>query len=74
MRNKPSPSPECVKILKYINSTPRLLSLLYDLNLLPELVERDPANKRAMIACYFGYRVGLDSQFNGVETEPKAGQ
>lgn len=49
------------KILAYINAEPRLLSTLYDLNLLPELVEHDHMQRRAMLACYFGYRVGKDT-------------
>lgn len=61
MTKTKEPSPAYKDMLAYINATPRLLSLLYDLNLMPEQVEHDPANKRAMLACYFGYRVGVDA-------------
>ncbi len=56
------PSAEYTKILAYINAEPTLLSLLYDLNLLPEMVKEDKADRRAMLACYFGYRVGAKDQ------------
>lgn len=54
------PSNEYRKILKYINSQPRLLSLLFDLDLLPEQIDTDEA-RRQMLAAYFGYRVGIDT-------------
>lgn len=60
MVGKPSkkPSKAYQDILAYINATPDLISLLYDLNLLPEVVQDDPHGRREMIACYFGYRAG----------------
>lgn len=50
------PSKQYQKILAYINQTPDLLSLLYDLNLLPEVVQDIPTDRRLMVAVYLGWR------------------
>lgn len=44
-------------IVSYSNETPELLSLLYDLNLMPEQIESKD-DKRAFIACVVGYALG----------------
>ena len=44
-------------IVKYANGTPEILSLLYDLNLMPEQVNTKE-DKRAFIACVVGYALG----------------
>jgi len=44
-------------IVSYANATPELLSLLYDLNLMPEQIKTDN-EQRAFIACVVGYALG----------------
>jgi hypothetical protein len=43
--------------IKYANKTPELLSLLYDLGLMPEQLNT-PEEKRAFLACCIGYALG----------------
>lgn len=46
------------EIISFINATPELTSLLYDLDLMPEQVKDENGSKRAMYACAVGYIVG----------------
>ena len=49
-------------LLDYINANPALISLLYDLDLLPEQTENNTTTKVMMIVVCAGFRAGADSK------------
>lgn len=53
------PSPGYHQMLDYINSTPEVLSSLYDLNLMPEQVSdrKRVTSKMCMMAFVWGYQL-----------------
>ncbi len=51
------PSDGYKKLCQYVSDTPRCLSALYDLNLLPECCNT-AAKRKLMIAFIMGYKVG----------------
>ncbi len=58
-------SPGYQKLLKVVNDSPALLSVLYDMGLLPELVDdkKTRSPRECFIALMIGYRVGkIDAQ------------
>lgn len=52
------PSPGYIKLVDYVNSNDRLLSALYDLNLLPEQALKHSGTRQRMIAFILGFKVG----------------
>ena len=50
------------ELLGYINKSPPLLSLLYDLNLLPEQTLNDPGPHALMVMVCVGFRAGVESK------------
>ncbi len=62
MKKKPKrafkPSPGYSELLAYINTTPSLISMLYDLNLLPETVSDIDkiSTRQAMLAVVLAHR------------------
>ncbi len=64
-------SPEYVKLLLYVNETPALQSLLYDLDLLPEQVSEKKSftSRRAMLAAIFAFQAAVDDANEPKETK-----
>lgn len=59
--NRPAPfkpSPGYKELCQYVTDTPRLLSALYDLNLLPEQALKHSGTRQRMIAFILGFKVG----------------
>jgi hypothetical protein len=52
------PSPKYKELCEYVTNTPRLLSALYDLNLLPEQVSKSAPARQRMLAFILGFKVG----------------
>jgi len=50
------------EMLDFINNNPPLLSLLYDLNLLPEQTLNDPGPHALMVMVCVGFRAGVESK------------
>lgn len=50
-------------MLSFINETPRIQSMLYDMNLLPEQVSdtQGVSTRHAMMAAVIAYKVGKDT-------------
>lgn len=60
MKQKPLNKHE-KKILGYLNKKPALLSLLYDLDLLPEQLQRGTRKWRMMIILTIGFKCGEEN-------------
>ncbi len=54
-------SPGYQQLLKEINASPALLSVLYDMGILPELVDdkKTRSSRECMIALVIGFKVGV---------------